>query len=745
MTVKPKSFSAYGLEWPNGTTSIAIHVYCIRNGGLFKDANGKNVGAPLFNLYREMQTLLWGERCEHHDWSDLMLKTILENRITTVQGPHDSGKTHVMARYALVDYFCFPKETLILMSSTDLRGLELRVWGEVKELFNLARESWPEAPGTAVDSMHGIFTDEIGDNGDARDIRRGLICIPVLDSDNQWKGIQKWVGVKQKRRRMLADETQFYASPFLDTLANINKQRSDFKGVFVGNPIGDGDPLDKLAEPMDGWSNLPEINATTTWKNRMGGITIQLLGSDSPAIRFPGKYGYLIDQSDIDYVESYWGRESSKWWNQVLGMRPPSIDARRVITRDLVDKFGAQKEVIWGVGEIITVYAVDAGYGGDRCIGGEARFGKDINGKLVISLGKPRSIPVRMYPKSTPAEDRIPPEDQIAEYVKADCERLGIPSANVFHDSTGRGSLGSAFARLWRHDTNPVEFGGSPTPRPVLADLFIYDEKLKKKRLQRCDEHYVKRVSELHYSVRYVIEGKQMRDLPNDVRDELCIRNWDRVKGDKIEVEGKEETKDRFGRSPDLADWCFSGDTKILTPYGNISIRTLLPGDIVVTPMGHRRINKVSVNFVETITETTFSNGSMLSGRGEHPVYTWDSGWVRLADLSLTNEVESAIHLPLWEMQRRLSTNEEPTGFRAAEDTIRTTTGRVRRSDFFTDEFGQINTDPFHLVSAFITEMGTGVIIALRTWNSWVGRLTPQCTFVNAGRSPKNEGFSSGS
>ena len=47
------------------------------------------------------------------------------------------------------------------------------------------------------------------------------------------------------RRRVLADETQFYASPYLSSLANLDK--GDFKGVFVGNPIGEGDP-DRIHE-----------------------------------------------------------------------------------------------------------------------------------------------------------------------------------------------------------------------------------------------------------------------------------------------------------------------------------------------------------------------------------------------------------------------------------------------------------------------------------------------------------------
>jgi hypothetical protein len=535
--------------WPDDWSLIDAHVWWIQQGEDYLKAQGRT----LFYHYRELQSLLW-VNYQHHEWSDLMLKTILENRITAVLGPKDAGKTHVMARFALTDYFCFPRDTLILMSSTDIRGLELRVFGEVKLLYETAKEVWPEAPGNPVDSLHAIFTDAIDEDSEIRDTRRGLICIPVLDFSGQWKGLSKWVGIKQKRRRVLADETQFYAAPYLSSLANLDK--GDFKGVFVGNPIGEGDPLDKIAEPVDGWDSLPEISTTTVWTNRMGGTTINFTGTDSPAIKHPGQFKYLINQADIDRIIGYWGRESAEYWNQAAGVRRPGISLRRVVTRDMATQFGAQQDVIWKDSNTTKVYAVDAGYGGDRCVGGEAEFGTDINGQQVLCLSKPRIIPVRVYPKTVPIEQRTLPEDQIAEYVKADCEKLGIPAANVAHDSTGRGSLGTSFARLWRHDCNPVEFGGAPTPRPVSSDLFIYDEKLKQKRLKRCDEHYSKRVSEYHFSVRYVIEGRQMRGLTNEVLDELCGREWKRVKGDKIEVEAKDETKERIGRSPDLGDWC---------------------------------------------------------------------------------------------------------------------------------------------------------------------------------------------
>jgi len=330
----PKASTRYGLKWDMSvTTPLQIELHMIRNGGRWKEKNGKMVGEGLFHHYRALQTILWPDD-DHHEWSDLQLKTILENRITAIQGCRDSGKTHnALSKFSLTDYFCFPDETLILLSSTDIRGLELRVWGDLKDLFGRAKEIWPECPGNVMDSMHGIFTDELNEESEVRDIRKGIICIPCVENNGAWKGLAKYCGIKQKRRRLLADEFQLMHPPYLASLANLNKAGSDFKFVCVGNPIGEGDPLDKVAEPIGGWDSLGEITETTTWKNRMGGTTIQLYGPDSPAIRHPGKYSYLIDQGDIDYIVSYWGKDSPEYWNQATGVRRPGAFSNRVLTR----------------------------------------------------------------------------------------------------------------------------------------------------------------------------------------------------------------------------------------------------------------------------------------------------------------------------------------------------------------------------------------------------------------------------
>jgi hypothetical protein len=339
-------------------------------------------------------------------------------------------------------------------------------------------------------------------------------------------------------------------------LANLNS--NDFKGMFLFNPAGDGDPADKLSEPVGGWSSFPEPQKTTCWNTRdIGGRCINLVGTDSPNFDFPQdeppRYPYLIHQKSIDRVVARYGLNSFQYYSQCKGVRMTGIDAMKVITRDLCVQFGAMEQVFWLNENRTKVYAVDAAYGnmgGDRCVGGWLEFGKDVAGNTVMSINPPKIIPV----KPTKMAGRIP-EDQIAMYVRSECEQERIPGSHVFYDATGRGSLGTSFGRLWSTEVNPVEFGGNPTERPVHSDLPILDVKTGQWRPMIAKERFSKFVTELWWSVRYIIESRQMRNLPEDVMEEGCRRLWRMTRGDKIEVETKDEMKERTSESPDLFDW----------------------------------------------------------------------------------------------------------------------------------------------------------------------------------------------
>ena len=130
----------------------------------------------------------------------------------------------------------------------------------------------------------------------------------------------------------------------------------------------------------------------------------------------------------------------------------------------------------------------------------------------------------------------------------------GIPIENCFYDPYGKGTIGAAFARKFGFKVPvPVDSGGRPTDRPVRDDLYV-EEKNGERRLKKCSEHYSKFVTEAWFSVRYAIEADQMRELPQDVMLEGCSRKYSMVGGNKIEIEAKDDYKERVGKSPNKFD-----------------------------------------------------------------------------------------------------------------------------------------------------------------------------------------------
>lgn len=541
----------YGLEWDEAASDLEIEMTMIKKGGSFKIGNKPfGLGNPYH--YEQMRKQLWPE-LDDHRWHRICRDEILKNKVTVLMGPGSSGKTHEASWIYLCEYFCFPHETCVLVSSTDMRGLRLRVWGEITMLWERAVNRFDFLPGHLLDSRIAITTDDLED-GDVsertvRDMRKGLIGIPTVQN-GKFVGLGKWIGIKQKKVRLIADEAAAMAGSFLSAFANLNKNE-DFRAIVLGNPNDPLDPLGRAAEPRQGWTEeFLEPDKTTVWDTKfMDGRCVNLIGTDSPNFDQPGtRYKYLISEQKIKETLSFFPKDSVEYYSQCVGTMRISTLARRVITRAMCSKFGAMDAAIWETGETVKIGALDSAYGGDRCVCGYVEFGRESGGKYIINIKNPVIVPISVKSSESP-------EDQISVFVKQYCEQNGIAATNFFHDSTGRGSLGTSLARTWSSDCNPVEFGGKPTNRPVSLDLYKVDKDTGERRLVRCDEYYGKFVTELWFSVRYAIEAGQVRGLPEDVMEEGCLREWSMIKNERRDVETKIEMKERIGRSPDLFDW----------------------------------------------------------------------------------------------------------------------------------------------------------------------------------------------
>ena len=471
---------------------------------------------------------------------------------------NSTGKTCVSGWEYLLEYYASPDDTLVLISSTDLSSLEGRVWGELKMLHEMAVQKFPWLPGYLLDSKHCITTDrlekdEYEEESKTRDLRKGVMCVPTIQG-NKNVGLGKWIGRKQKHMRLIADDCTAMSATFLSAFANLNNN-IDFQAIILGNPSDILDPLGIASEPLDGWSGHLEPTKTTVWDTRFfNGRCINLVGTDSPNFDFPEnqpeKYPYLVSRKKINETMSAFAKDSYEYFSQCVGVMKISQLARRVITKDLCRQFHVKDKAILSGEKRTVIAALDASYGGDRCVGGHAEYGKCIDDVIRLQF-----YPHHIVPVATQSGEPMVSEDSISKFEKKYCESNQIPPENFFHDSTGRGSLGTSLSRTWSSLCNPVEFGGAATKRPVTMDTFVIDKETGRKRLKRCEEAYSKFVTELYWSLRLAIEADQIRGLPEDVIEEMCMREWDRVSGDRIEVESKILMKVRTRKSPDLADW----------------------------------------------------------------------------------------------------------------------------------------------------------------------------------------------
>lgn len=558
----PQKFSKYGLIWPITSDPVSIEMHMIRNGGRWKMKNGEMAGMGLFYHFVQFESLLWPDK-KWHKWNELTLQCFLDYRTIGCIGPASSGKSHSFASDSLADYYCFSDCTTVLCCSTTREMLEQRIWGEIKRLHGIAKACRSFIPGHIIESRQRIITDEKSVAVDGRDFRNGLLGVPALVGGN-FAGLGSFAGVKNKRVRLIADELHLLPRVFVDAISNLDKN-PDFKAVGLGNPKETTDALGVMCEPsavMGGWdSGIDQKPGTKTWETRRPqGICVQLPGSDSPNL--DGKLGIpLITQEDIDRDVAFYGTDSI--WVTMMdeGRMPRGQGSRRVLTRNMCLKNRAMEEAVWRTSKRTKVAFLDAAYkgvGGDRCIYGDLEFGEEISPddgtgsklvevlvnqrpsddpkRLVLQLGELTVVPIT-------ADSKDEAEEQIALFVKNRCEQSGISPQNFFYDSGMRTGLVSALSRLWSVFTNPIDCMGPASEKKVSAQIDM-----------PCKEYYFNYITELWYSVRYVVEAGQFRGMSEEVLMEFSQREWTVVGKNKIQVEPKPKMKLKTGRSPDLAD-----------------------------------------------------------------------------------------------------------------------------------------------------------------------------------------------
>ncbi len=219
-------------------------------------------------------------------------------------------------------------------------------------------------------------------------------------------------------------------------------------------------------------------------------------------------------------------------------------------------------------------------------------------------------------------------------------------------------------------------------------------------------DKYPNLISEAWFNLAETIDKIEL-PMNQDLLMELSTRKWKQdIKGRRV-VESKQEYKKRGYRSPD----CFVAGTQIKTVSGDIPIEEVQVGDIVITPFGGRKVIKTWEDRTDKITEATFSDGTVLAGKGKHRIYTWDSGWLRIDSLRKSSKIDVyGISWLIWIFHELLFTRAKNTGFKVAVDTINPAQ-RLTRRDFYIVGFGWTRMVKYLRGSIYTIRMAIGRII----------------------------------
>ncbi len=706
----------YGKHWPEGVSDLDIELWCYAHDDRAENERGR---LTRWDHFRNAADLLWN--CEGssrnviwNDWTDDMLKAMIEHQYVGFAGAGSSGKSEAAAVFAIVDWLAASTETMFLVCSTTLAGARGRIWKSVSELWGALEARWTREgvalPGKMVMSkgrivgvdINGQFSESIG------------LWLIAAGKDDEGEADKKLKGLKAPaggRLRLIADEFSDLGMCVLTAMLGNLASNENFKGIGMANPGSKLTPFGKFVTPEAGWQSLSV--GMTKWKTLFG-VCLSFDATRSPRILHPERvdsrgrhlYHWMPTAEYIAQAKKAFGEDSLEYWAQIRGMFCPTGMERTVWSEtELLAAMAPVREDEWDFGCVrVKASALDPAFvtGGDRSPICWAEFGTIKGVRTMNFLGL--QIVAESGSEVTNSDGETIPitvSENVIEQFREHAKYHEIQPRRAGFDATGGGVVfGQWLHTKWSHAVHAINFGGKPAERR--ADS------------QNEETIYKNRVTQLWIQPKALVRQGQIRGVPMEVIEELCQRRYHTKNhtGSTACVEEKPEMKKRIGKSPD----CFIAGTLVSTPSGLIPIELVQPGDVVLTPFGPSSVFAVHVSKTDLLTELQTNRGHILVGKGAHKIFTHDQGWVAMDTLSFTNELESVKTLPLWNFLKLLFTPVGNTAFKPLVDTIKVTP-KTSRKDFFTGPCGPIIMDQFRRAWTFITSMMTGLTPGLTTWN----------------------------
>lgn len=459
------------------------------------------------------------------------------------------------ARIAILFWLANPTGRTVLVASTSLGDLESRIWGYIKKFYLI--ENTLELPG----KMYSANAPKILMRKE--DSVHGMFALPLQKGTSQ-RTASTLIG-RHPDEGFLAviDEGTDVTPGFIDAIPNWQQGVETFQLIVIGNSSSRFDPHGLMSKPLSGWHTI-DPDYDTEWDTKNGKCLYfdcyqspAILDKDEEKRKKLGKF--LFTEESIEKNKLKYGDNTPGFWRFVRGFWPKDDLVKTILTPVMCDKFHVEEtagelspdgrpSLEWeGTMPLIRLAGLDPAFhsDGDDCVFRWATLGMATSGKMVLDFGGKQNVHYIRIDDSS----KEPAEYQILSQTKVLCEKLGIPPKNLAVDVWGSGSgLGAILAKEWSKDIYQVASSGHPTE--TLVSLQTDD--------RACDV-YDRRITELWFSVRQLVQTEQIKGLDPIAMEQFCTRLYE-FKSGKYKIEPKPDYKIRLGKvdnhykSPDEAD-----------------------------------------------------------------------------------------------------------------------------------------------------------------------------------------------
>lgn len=545
---KTKTCHLYGYVWDMAWYAsnsilpfLMIELFCFKEYARAKASPFPLLSPDCFYHFKRSVDMIWNGRLSNKrfDWqvySEKMARFACEWDYLAIAGAASTGKSDFAAIWALTQIFAAPKDTLVLLTSTSLKGAKGRVWASLRKyLMALPPGSFPfkliDSNGLLRFSGPGS-TDQMG------------VTLIAADTSKSTEASSKLIGMKNKRVILIADELSELADSVLKAAFDNLSKNPYFQLIGLSNPKSRFDPMGILSEPAEGWDSI-NID-TLEWRTKYG-YAIRLDGRESPnLVTGETVYPYLLTQAQWDGAiarAGSAGENAPGFLRMTRGWFPDAVAEECIYSQADFDYAKAWDKAVWGLEAPVLLAACDPAFtaGGDRVPIVFCKYGKDVNGLPVLERHETVLV------SSDATNKDLPVTHQLCHKIKNECVKRGVFPRNFAMDTTGGGGpMADTLSVIWSKEFLRVSFSGKPSDRPISP----VDP-------TPADESVANRVSELWLAGVDLLRAGQVKGIDTQLAKELSARYYDKNSGAKRRVEPKQEMKRRVGYSPDVADaWC---------------------------------------------------------------------------------------------------------------------------------------------------------------------------------------------